>query len=65
MNNTVNFNIQQTINTMKALNTNRRDIMNACYKIMNAYNSYDLNSWCGQTRKNYHLNMFGDDELSF
>lgn len=61
MNNTVNFSIQQTKNTMQALNTNRRDIMNACYKIMTIYNSYDLNSWCGQTRKNYHLKMFGSD----
>lgn len=61
MNNTVNFSIQQTINTMQALNTNRRDIMNGCYKIMTVYNSYDLNSWCGQTRKNYHLKMFGTD----
>lgn len=61
MNNTVNFSIEQTKKTMQNLNSLRRNIMNGCYDLREIYNEYSLETWNGNTRKDYHLKMFGAD----
>ena len=62
MDNTVSFNINKTVDTIRLLNSERRYIANGCYKIIEIYNSYSNDEWSGSKRKIFHEKLFGTSE---